>query len=228
MQPRPGRRDPGPPDGDPRPPRPGPDLARDRSMDARTGFRTRFLAGLLVVVVLVTGACARPSRLELAASSPCRARVWEAISAAWSPVPSLARDEGLLTLLLRARARRPARDAADRRRPPLRRRGRRGRGRRRWRSRRRSSCASAATRPTTSTPAASRFRSRTRTPRRRPFLVGFWPAVVLAAQRGRSVWIRAFALAAATAISSGWLTRRARAACSHRRSRPSSSSRSRP
>src|SRR5205823_12652003 len=37
-------------------------------------------------------------------------------------------------------------------------------------------------------------------------LVGFWPAVVVAAQRRYAPFARALALAAACAISSGWLT----------------------
>src|SRR5262249_13199697 len=38
------------------------------------------------------------------------------------------------------------------------------------------------------------------------FLIGFWPAVVLAAQRGQALLARSLALAAATAIAAGWLT----------------------
>src|SRR6187401_2271926 len=70
------------------------------SMDAADWLPYAFLAGLLVVVVLVTGAATRPGRLELAGLATLLGlAIWEASSAAWSPVPSLARDEGLLTLL---------------------------------------------------------------------------------------------------------------------------------
>src|SRR5690349_21351907 len=69
------------------------------SMDAADWLPYAFLAGLLVVVVLVTGAATRPGKLELMGlSALVGLAVWEAISAAWSPLPSLARDEGLLTL----------------------------------------------------------------------------------------------------------------------------------
>jgi hypothetical protein len=56
--------------------------------------------GLLLVAVLLSGAAARPARavtcaLALLLGLAC----WATLSLTWSPVPSLARDEGLLTAL---------------------------------------------------------------------------------------------------------------------------------
>jgi O-Antigen ligase len=176
------------------------------SMDAADWLPYAFLAGLLVVVVLVTGAAARPGRLELAGlSALVGLAVWEAISAAWSPLPSLARDEGLLTLFYALALVVPL--------VTLRTKG----------DRLLAAGAIAAEAGALAVAAALELRfggnqadhfysGRLSFPISYPnaqaaaFLVGFWPAVVLAAQRGRSVWTRAFALAAATAISSGWLT----------------------
>jgi hypothetical protein len=176
------------------------------SMDAADWLPYAFLAGLLVVVVLVTGAAARPGRLELAGlSALVGLAVWEAISAAWSPVPSLARDEGLLTLFYALALVVPLvtlRTSGDRLFAA-------------------GAIAAEAGALAVATALELRFggnqadhfySGRLSFPISYPnaqaaaFLVGFWPAVVLAAQRGRSVWTRAFALAAATAISSGWLT----------------------
>jgi len=176
------------------------------SMDAADWLPYAFLAGLLVVVVLVTGAAARPGRLELAGlSALVGLAVWEAISAAWSPVPSLARDEGLLTLFYALALVVPL--------ATLRTNG----------DRLFAAGAIAAEAGALAVAAALELRfggnqadhfysGRLSFPISYPnaqaaaFLVGFWPAVVLAAQRRRSVWTRAFALAVATAISSGWLT----------------------
>jgi hypothetical protein len=176
------------------------------SMDAADWLPYAFLAGLLVVVVLITGAAERPGRLELVGlSALVGLAVWEAISAAWSPVPSLARDEGLLTLFYALALVVPLvtlRTDGDRLFAA-------------------AAIAAEAGALAVATALALRFggnqadhfySGRLSFPISYPnaqaaaFLVGFWPAVVLAAQRGRSVWTRAFALAAATAISSGWLT----------------------
>jgi O-Antigen ligase len=176
------------------------------SMDAADWLPYAFLAGLLVVVVLVTGAAARPGRLELAGLAALLGlAIWEAISAAWSPVPSLARDEGLLTLFYALALVVPLvtlRTDGDRVFAA-------------------GAIAAEAGALAVATALELRFggnqadhfySGRLSFPISYPnaqaaaFLVGFWPAVVLAAQRGRSVWTRAFALAAATAISSGWLT----------------------
>ena len=57
-------------------------------------------ASFVLAAVLLAGAAA-PSRSAAARQPPrCSSRspVWTAVSAAWSPLPSLARDEGLLAL----------------------------------------------------------------------------------------------------------------------------------
>ena len=57
-------------------------------------------ACFVLAAVLLAGVASRPSRLPLAAASLLVAfAVWTALSAAWSPLPSLARDDGLLALL---------------------------------------------------------------------------------------------------------------------------------
>jgi hypothetical protein len=176
------------------------------SMDAADWLPYAFLAGLLVVVVLVTGAAARPGRLEVAGlSALVGLAVWEAISAAWSAVPSLARDDGLLTLFYALALVVPLVTL-------------RTNGDRLFAA---GAIAAEAGALAVATALELRFggnqadhfySGRLSFPISYPnaqaaaFLVGFWPAVVLAAQRWRSVWTRGFALAAATAISSGWLT----------------------
>ena len=56
-------------------------------------------AALMLGAVLLAGAAYRPDRLPLVAAGCLTAfAVWTAISAAWSPLPSLARDDGLLAL----------------------------------------------------------------------------------------------------------------------------------
>jgi hypothetical protein len=56
-------------------------------------------AGLLVATVLASGTALRPARGLLAGLAALAALgLWTALSAAWSPVPALARDEALLVL----------------------------------------------------------------------------------------------------------------------------------
>ena len=165
-----------------------------------------FLAGLLLAVALVSGAAARPRGLELAAVGALVAlAAWEALSIAWSAVPPLARDEALLTLFYVAALLVPLltlRTPADRL----------------------FACATVAAAAgalAVGTGIVLRFGSdqadhfysgRLSFPISYPnataavFLIGFWPAVVLAAQRRGSLVLRALALAAAAAIASGWLT----------------------
>ena len=69
------------------------------SIDSADWLPYAALAGLLLLVLLFTGAAARPRRLELWALGALAAFAgWEALSLSWSAVPSLARDEALLTL----------------------------------------------------------------------------------------------------------------------------------
>jgi O-Antigen ligase len=57
------------------------------------------LASFVLAVVLFSGAAARPGRWPLvAASLLCGFAAWTAISAAWAPAPSFARDDALLAL----------------------------------------------------------------------------------------------------------------------------------
>jgi hypothetical protein len=165
-----------------------------------------FLTGLLLAVVLVSVTAARPRGRELWAFGLLVAlAAWEAISISWSAVPDLARDEALLTVFYALALLVPIltlRTAGDR------------------------LLATAAVAASSGILAVCvgvvlRFGSdqsdhfysgRLSFPISYPnaqaavFLIGFWPAVVLAAQRGRSVAARALALAGATAIASGWLT----------------------
>jgi len=164
-----------------------------------------FLAALLLAVVLLSGA-ARLHRAEVAALAALVALAgWEAVSIAWSAVPPLARDEALLTLLYAIAFAVPLltlRTAGDRLLAT-------------------SSVAAVAGILALGAGIVLRFGSdqvdhfyagRLSFPISYPnaqaavFLIGFWPAVVLAAQRGRSPAVRVLAVAGATAIASGWLT----------------------
>ena len=164
------------------------------------------LAALLLAVVLVTGTAFRPHARELWALGAIVALAgWAALSISWSAVPDLARDEALLTLFYGIAFLVPLltlRTAGDR------------------------LFASAAVAAASGIVAVGagivlRFGSdqsdhfntgRLSFPISYPnaqaavFLIGFWPAVVLAAQRRRGLVTRGLALAAATAIASGWLT----------------------
>ena len=75
-------------------------------------------ASLLLAVGLFSGSAVHPGRLPLvAAASPVGFALWTAVSAAWSPVPSLARDDALLALFYAVCLLTPLvtlRDAADR------------------------------------------------------------------------------------------------------------------
>src|ERR1043166_1268408 len=165
-----------------------------------------FLGTLLLAVVLFSGTAVRPSARELCAIAAFFALAgWAAVSISWSAVPDLARDEALLTLFYGLAFLVPLltlRSAGDR------------------------LFASAAVAASSGILAVGvgivlRFGSdqsdhfysgRLSYPISYPnaqaavFLIGFRPAVVLASQRGRGLLARALALAAATAIASGWLT----------------------
>ena len=69
------------------------------SIDAAHWLAYAVLAALLLAVVLFSGSAVRPGRLPLVAAALLVGfALWTALSAAWSPVPSLARDDGLLAL----------------------------------------------------------------------------------------------------------------------------------
>jgi O-Antigen ligase len=164
-----------------------------------------FFSALLLAAVLVGGAL-RLWRRELAAVSALVAlAAWAALSISWSAIPPLARDEALLTvfyaivllvplLTLRNRLERVFALAA---------------------------VAAASGLLAVGVGIVLRFGSdqadhfysgRLSFPISYPnaqaavFLIGFWPAVVLAALRRSPLLARALALATATAIASGWLT----------------------
>jgi hypothetical protein len=160
-----------------------------------------FLAAVLLAVVLASGAAARPDLRELIALAALAAlAAWEALSISWSAVPPLARDEALLTLLYAIALLVPLltlRTSADRLLA--------------------TACvAGAAGLLAVADGAVLRFGSeqadhfysgRLSFPISYPnaqaavFLIGFWPAVVVAARRGSHPVARALALAGATAIA---------------------------
>jgi hypothetical protein len=69
------------------------------SIDAAHWLAYAVLAALVLAVVLFSGSAVSPGRWPLAAVGLLVGfALWTAISAAWSPVPSLARNDGLLAL----------------------------------------------------------------------------------------------------------------------------------
>jgi O-Antigen ligase len=176
------------------------------SIDSADWLPYASLAGLLMLVALVTGAVGRPRPLELAALG-CLAGLaaWEVLSLSWSAVPSLARDEALLTLFYVIAFVTPLltlRGEADRL---------------------LAAGTVAAEAALLAVAAALELRfggnqadhfyaGRLAFPISYPnaqaavLLIGFWPAVVCAAERRGSVLARALALGGATAIAAGWLT----------------------
>jgi hypothetical protein len=73
------------------------------SIDASDWLLYAILASLLLAVVLAVGVAVVPPRAALLGLGALLLfAVWQAISAAWSPLPSLARDDALLTLFYAA------------------------------------------------------------------------------------------------------------------------------
>ncbi|HUH20895.1 MAG TPA: hypothetical protein VLZ09_03410, partial [Gaiellaceae bacterium] len=73
------------------------------SIEARDWLLYAILASLLLAVVLAVGVALVPPRAALVGlGALLLLAVWQAISAAWSPLPSLARDDALLTLFYAA------------------------------------------------------------------------------------------------------------------------------
>jgi O-antigen ligase len=69
------------------------------SINASHWLAYAVLAALVLAVVLFSGSAALPARLPLVALGMLVGfALWTVLSAAWSPVPSLARDDGLLAL----------------------------------------------------------------------------------------------------------------------------------
>jgi hypothetical protein len=176
------------------------------SIDASDWLPYALVAGLLAAVVLFAGTAPRPNTRELVALGALVALAgWEALSLTWSAVPSLARDEALLTLFYAVALLVPLttlRTAADRLYA--------------------SACVAAVSGVLAvgaglilrfgSDQSDHFYSGRLSFPISYPnalaatFLIGFWPAIVVAAGRRQSVVMRALALAAAAAIASGWLT----------------------
>jgi hypothetical protein len=175
------------------------------SVDAADWLPTAVALALVVAAVTLSGAALAPNRLAAAGVAGLLALAgWTAISLTWSPLPSLARDEALLTALYALTLWTPLvtlGTAAERRSTT-------------------ALVVAALGALALATELRLRFGAdpadlyvlgRLDSPVTYPnadaafFLVGFWPAVGLAARRTWPVLVRAAALAAATALLAGWL-----------------------
>lgn len=164
------------------------------------------LTCLLLAVVLVTGTALRPGRAELGAVGALVALAgWETLSISWSAVPSLARDEALLTVFYALVLLVPLTTLSTVQQRLL-------------------ACAAVAAAAALLAVAAALelrfganqvdhfYSGRLSFPISYPnalaaaLLIGFWPAVVLASQRELAPLFRALALGGASAIAAGWLT----------------------
>jgi hypothetical protein len=163
------------------------------------------LAALVLVTVLAAGAGVAPSRATLVALGALAVlAAFQTLSAAWSPLPSLARDEGFLTafyaivvalplLVLRGRTERLLATCAL--------------------VFGMASLAVAVAVKITGTQDASDLYTDARlsypisyaNAQAAMFLVAFWPAIALAARRALPAVVRALACGAATALLSGWI-----------------------
>jgi hypothetical protein len=176
------------------------------SIDSADWLPYASIAGLLLLVLLLTAVAQRPRRAEVAALGALAAlAAWEALSLSWSAVPSLARDEALLTLFYAIALLTPLlmlRGGAERLLAT-------------------GTVAAEAALLAVATALELRFggnqadhfyAGRLSFPISYPnaqaavFLIGFWPAVVCAAHRRAPLLLRALALGGATAIAAGWLT----------------------
>jgi hypothetical protein len=178
--------------------------AETGSIDAADWLLYAVLAALLLAVVAFAGAPARPPRAALGALGLLVAfAAWQALSIGWSALPSLARDDALLTLFYAVvlAIGLTVRGAVDRGVVV-------------------AAVAAGSGGLAVATGAALRFGSgpaadfgdgRLAFPvtytngAAAMFLVGFWPALVLAARREVPLAARGAALAAAVATLSGWL-----------------------
>jgi hypothetical protein len=178
--------------------------AETGSIDAADWLLYAVLAALLLAVVAFAGSPPRPSTPALAGLALLVAYAgWQAVSIAWSALPSLARDDALLTLFYAVvlAIGLSVRGATDRGLVV-------------------AAVAAGSGALAVATGAALRFGSapeadfgdgRLAFPvtytngAAAMFLVGFWPALVLAARREVPLPARAGALAAAAATLAGWL-----------------------
>jgi O-antigen ligase len=175
------------------------------SIDASDWLFYAIFAALLLGLVFVSGSAVAPSRLAVASLGALVAfAAWQAVSAAWSPLPALARDDALLTLFYVAAAATALFTI---------------------RSRLEGLIVTGAVAFGTgalavATALAARLGSpatyfvgdgRLAWPITYPnaaaamFLVGLWPALVLAAERRLPVVVRGLALGAGAAVLAGWL-----------------------
>ena len=176
------------------------------SIEAADWLLYAIFAALLLALVLAAGAAVVPPRAALAGlAALLLLAIWQAISAAWSPLPSLARDDALLTLfyaaafavaLLTARGRAEGLLVT-------------------------AGVAAVGGGLALATAVAVRYGSspapyfvadgRLAWPVTYPngdaaiFLVGLWPALVLAAERRLPSLVRGLALGAGAAALAGWL-----------------------
>ena len=178
--------------------------AETGSIDAADWLLYAVLAALLLAVVAFAGSVARPSTAALPGLALLVAFAgWQAVSISWSPLPSLARDDALLTLFYAVvlAIGLTVRGAADRGVVV-------------------AAVAAGSGGLAVATGAALGFGSAPGTDfgdgrlafpvtytngAAAMFLVGFWPALVLAARREVPVAARAGGLAAAAATLAGWL-----------------------
>jgi hypothetical protein len=175
------------------------------SIDASDWLPYAVALGLVVAAVALSGAALLPSRAAAAGVIGLLALAgWVALSLAWSPLPSLARDEALLTALYALTLLTPLltlRTLAERRAATALVVGALG-----------ALALATELRLRFGTDPASLYISgRLDSPVSYPnadaafFLVGFWPAIGLAARRAWPVALRAAALATATALLAAWL-----------------------
>jgi tetratricopeptide (TPR) repeat protein len=168
-------------------------------------------AGLLVATLVASGAALRPTRGHVAGLAALAGlALWTALSASWSPVPALARDEALLALFyasalavplltLRTEAQRLGAIAIVVATSVL------------------LAVATSARLLAESSPADLYWGNRLASPMGYPgadaalFLLSFWPAVALSANRRLPPVVRALALGGAVALLAGWLMTQSRA-----------------
>ena len=182
------------------------------SIDAADWLPYAALAALLLAIVVASGSAFVPGRWAIVGLGLLVAlAAWKAISLTWSPRPARARDEALLTLFYAIALAVPMVTL-----------------RRRTHRRIATAIVVAATGSLAVVTAlylwdASGTRElfengRLSFPITYPnaqaaiFLVGFWPAILLAARRATSPAVRAFALAAAVALLGGWLVTQSKGA----------------
>lgn len=163
------------------------------------------LSAFVLATVLAAGASVRPTRATIVALAALTGlAVWQAISAAWSPLPALARDDGFLTAFYVCAVAVPLLVL------------------RRSRERLLATCALAFGMAIlaiavalklvlSSDPTELYADARLAYPISYPnaqaamFLVAFWPAVALAARRSLPSVVRALSCGAATALLAAWL-----------------------